>query len=76
MPDPTPDRQWPVQTIIGVIMTLLLTGTLSWATSTMTRANERGERLEREIAVMRSELDYIKRDVSEIRTQLREPARR
>jgi len=62
---------WPVHTIIGVLMTMLLSGSLAWATTTITKSSEEIAAISREVAVIRNDLAYIKRDVDELRSDAR-----
>lgn len=70
--DDRPHGGWPVQAIIGVVMTLALTGVLSWAGGTISASANSIHEVSRQVAVLQNEMNYMKAQISELRVEVRE----
>lgn len=77
MSEPRPE-DWPVQKIIGIAMTVIVTGMLSWAGASIVERNEAVAKLSERVAVLGTEIGHVREKLSDIAREverIRSPAR-
>lgn len=66
---------WPVQTIIGVLMTFLLSGSLAYAANSLTKSADAINDLAREVALIKLDMVYMRRDINDAVADIRDMKR-
>lgn len=69
MPE-TNTEHWPVQKIIGISMTVLVTGLLSWAGASIVERNESVAKMSERIAVLATEMGHLREKVGDIAREM------
>lgn len=63
-------EEWPVQKIIGISMTVLVTGLLTWAGASIVERNESVARLSERVAVLATDMHHVREKVGDIAREL------
>jgi hypothetical protein len=63
-------EEWPVQKMTGIAMTVIVTGLLTWAGSSIVERNEAISKLTTQVAIVVTEIAHLKEKVSEMAREL------
>lgn len=63
-------EEWPVQKMTGIAMTVIVTGLLTWAGSSIVERNDAMSKLLTQVAILATEVSHLKEKVSDMAREL------